>query len=123
MANVNAVIAVDVQAALTRGDLGARRYMVGKTENMDAGNKTTHEPGDTIVRGCTTIAAGRSAQTHSNADTSVSDKFFHPTARARTPIMWASPLQAQGEAASDKCWKTLFPEGQKMTVDPFLIFT
>lgn len=130
MATVDVLIAVDVEGALSSGNLGANTYMVDTNKYMGSGNegtdelKTTLVIGDTIVWTVAPIDPGTSVAINSFSGTAVSDKYINPVQDPLAPTSWESKFQPPGGTPSGTTYQytmTLAFEGKNMTFDPFLV--
>ncbi|WP_299770208.1 hypothetical protein [uncultured Tateyamaria sp.] len=130
MATVNVLIAVDVEGALSSGNLGANTYIVDTNKYMGSGREGTDELqtklaiGDTIVWSVAPIDPGTSVEINSFSGTAVSDKYISPVQDPLTPTSWESKFQPPGGTPSGTSYQytmTLSFEGKNMTFDPFLI--
>lgn len=130
MATVNVLVAVDVEGALSSGNLGANVYMVDTNKYAGSGAEGTDELqtklniGDTIVWSVAPIDPGTNADISGFAGTAVSDKYINPVQDPLSAQAYESKFQPPGGTASGTSFQytlSLSFEGKVMTFDPFLI--
>lgn len=130
MAEVNVLVAVDVEGALTSGNLGANCYMVDTNKYAGSGAEGTDELktklniGDVIVWSVAPIDPSTNVTIASFSGQAVSDKYITPVQNPLSPQSFEAKFEAPGGTAPNTSFQytmTLSFEGKEMTFDPFLV--
>lgn len=130
MGEVNVLVAVDVEGALSTGDLGANVYMVDTNKYAGSGSEGTSELktvlniGDTIAWSVAPIDPGTNATIQGFSGTAVTDGVINPVQDPLSAQSYLSKFQPAGGTASGTSFQytlSLSFEGKVMTFDPFLI--
>lgn len=130
MAEVNVLVAVDVEGALSSGDLGANCYMVDTNKYAGSGAEGTDELktklniGDVIVWKVTPIAPSTNVAISSFSGQAVTDKYISPVQNPLSPQSFEAKFEPPGGAAAGTSYQytlSLSFEGKVLSFDPFLI--
>ena len=130
MATVYVLTAVDVEGALSSGNLGANVYMVDTNKYAGSGAEGTSELktklniGDIIVWTVAPVDSGTNAEINSFSGTAVAEKYINPVQDPLSPQSFESRFQPPGGTVADTSFQytmSLSFEGKVMTFDPFLI--
>lgn len=130
MGTVNVLIAVDVEGALTTGDLEKNTYMVDTNHYMGSGFEGTSELmtslkiGDLIVWTVKPIDPSTTVKINSFAGQAVREKYIAPIADPLSEQSFESKFQPPGSSNSGATFQytvTLAFENKVMTYDPFLV--
>lgn len=129
MATVNVLLAVDVQAALSSGNLSANVYMVDTNHYLGSYQEGTDELvttlniGDTIVWSVAPIDPGTNVAINGFSGVAYRDKIIQPVKNPIDPQSWEARFQAPGSANAGTQYQysiSLSFEGKIMGFDPFL---
>lgn len=130
MSSVNVLVAVDVEGALTSGNLGQNVYMVDTNKYAGSGAEGTSELqtklsiGDIVTWTVAPIDPGTNVSISSFSGTAVSDGYINPVQDPLSAKAFESKFQPPGGSASGTSYQytmTLSFEGKNMTFDPYLI--
>jgi hypothetical protein len=130
MPTVNILMMVDVEGALSSGNLGANIYLVDTNKYLGTSSEgqdeliTTLNIGDTIVWSVASIDPGDDVTIASFEGTAVTDKYINPVQNPLSAGVWESKFQPPGgsQGKSYQYNATLTFDGQKSLIfDPFLV--
>lgn len=130
MATVNVLIAVDVEGALTSGELEKNLVMVDTNKYAGSGFEGTSElmttlcGGDIIVWSVRSIAPGTPVAISGFAGQAVSTQIIQPVQDPLSTQAFETRFQPPGSAGSGTTYQytvSLSFENKVMTYDPFLV--
>ncbi|NQV26838.1 MAG: hypothetical protein HQ518_21010 [Rhodopirellula sp.] len=130
MASVNVLVAVDVEGALTSGNLEANTYMVDTNKYAGSGFEGTAElmttlgTGDVIIWSVAPIDPGTNIKITGFSGQAVTDNYINPVPDPLSAGVWESRFQPPGGAGSGATYQYTLSfslEGKAMTFDPFLV--
>ena len=130
MATVNVLMMVDVEGALSSGNLQNNIYLVDTNKYLGSGAEgqaelvTNLHIGDTIVWSVAPIDPGTTVSIYSFSGQAVSDRYINPVPDPLTPTVWESRFEPPGGSVGNSYQynATLeFTNNKKLTFDPYLV--
>lgn len=130
MATVNVLMMVDVEGALTSGNLSSNIYLVDTNKYLGSYQEGQDElvtklnTGDTIVWSVASVAPGDNVSIKSFSGQAYDDKYISPVQDPLSPGVWESMFEPPGGSVgtSYQYNATLEFDNQKsLTFDPFLV--
>ena len=130
MATVNVLMMVDVEGALSSGNLNANIYLVDTNKYLGSGSEgqtelvTKLNTGDTIVWSVAPIDPGLDVSIASFSGVAINDKYISPVQDPLSPAVWESLFQPPGGSAGQSYQYNATLEmnnTKQMTFDPYLV--
>ena len=125
---INVLIVVDVEGALSSGDLGANVYLIDSNKHFGSGSEgqaeliTACQDGQILIWSVTPVNPGDDAEITGFTGQMVSQNICAPQ-QSTLPtgdVIWSGRVESQGATAQYQYSCTLSFDGKNMTFDPFL---
>jgi len=131
MKQINVLMIVDVEGALSSGDLTSNIYLVDTNKHFGSGREgqaelvTACKDGEVIVWNVTPINPGNDAEIVSFEGQMVKEKICVPKKSTTVTgiTVWGGRVESQGQSGQYQYNCTLSFDGKQMTFDPFLNVT
>jgi hypothetical protein len=128
MKNINVLIVVDVEGALSSGNLGANVYLVDTNKYFHSGSEGQEElvtacnDGQIVIWSVTPVNPGNDAQITGFTGQIITDNVCNPkqTELPGGAQIWSGRVETQGKTAKYQYSCTLSFDGKNMTFDPYL---
>jgi hypothetical protein len=128
MKEINVLIIVDVEGALSSGDLGSNVYLVDTNKYFGSGSEgqeelvTACKDGQIVIWSVTPVDPGNDAEITGFSGGIITQNICNPqqTTLPGGAQIWSGRVETQGKTAKYQYTCTLSFDGKNMTFDPFL---